>query len=407
MSQSRVGWAVRLMPPALTSCLILMVCSLSLSRSFYELCAIHVFFALTLASVVIVFVHVRPVMEFLQLAAVVTALGAAQAIVLRVPLRWPVIAGLVGVSSLGLLGVRRVWATPEKRTLLHYAFLPPLLFVLLEYASPTLLGITGKLHPKTLDVFLYVFDGSLGVQPSFVVGQWALRSHWLIPAAVCCYYLLPAVLMFVYSQQLVRNVDFAMQAFLAFFIAGPLGVIFYNLVPACGPVYLVGANFPLAPASLQQLKDLLIVPVAISGARNAFPSLHMGWALLAWWYSAGTSWWTRSFAAVFAAGTAVATLAIGEHYLVDLVVAFPFVLIVGAACRFDVAISKWRRWGSILGGLSLLLGWAALLRFAPRVGLISPIVPWALIGGTLAFCWLLRSCSQGPLNSRPENQVDA
>jgi len=404
MSQSKVGWAIRLLPPALTGCLILMVCSFSLSRGFYELCAIHVFFALTLASVVIVFLHVRPVMELLQLAAVVAALGAVQAIVLRVPLRWPVIAGLVGVCSLGLLGVRRVWATPEKTILLHYAFLPPLLFAVLGYASPTLLGITGKLHPKTLDLFLYVFDGSLGFQPSFVVGQWALRSRWLVRAAVCCYYLLPAVLMFVYSQQLVRNVDFAMQAFLAFFIAGPLGVIFYNLVPACGPMYLVGAKFPLAPASLQPLKDLLIVPVAISGARNAFPSLHMGWALLACWYSTGTSWWTKSFAAVFSAGTAVATLAIGEHYLVDLVVAFPFVLIVGAACQFDVAISKWRRWGPILGGLLLLLGWAALLRFAPRVGLISPIVPWALIGGTLAFCWLLRSCSQGP---SPEHRVDA
>lgn len=397
MSQAKVAGLGRWMPPVLTGCLTVVLCGLSLSRGFYEICVRDTFFALMLASIVLVFFHVRPGIEVWHLALVVGALGSLQVIVLGAPLRWDAVAGLVGVGSLGLLGVRRIWATPEKRILLHYAFVPPLLFVLLGYVGSTLLEVTGKLHPKVLDWFLYVFDGSLGVQLSFAVGRLVLWSRGLTRASLCCYYVLPVILMLVYTKQLVRNLDFAMQAFLAFFIAGPLGVIFYNLLPACGPIYLVGAKFPLAPASMQQLKELVIEPVAISGARNAFPSLHMGWALLAWWYSAGTSWWTRSVAAIFLVGTAIATLALGEHYFVDLVVAFPLVLIIDSACRFDLAISEWCRWGSMLSGFALLLGWIALLRFVPRVALVSPIIPWTLIACTLGWCGLLESRLQNLL----------
>lgn len=372
----------------LSLCAVAAVCWLSLSRGFYEACARDIFFSLSLASVVIVFLHVRPVKELWQAAVVTIALSFLQTLGLGTPLKASVVAGMAGISSLGLLAVRRVWSSSERRTL-QYAFLPPLLLILLGYAGSNLLGITGRLHPMTLDRFLYVFDGSLGVQLSFVVGRWVLWSKWLTRLVLVFYYVLPAALMWVYSKQLVRDVNFAMQAFLAFLVAGPLGLIFYNLFPACGPIYLVGSSFPHVPASFQQLKELPIVPVAISGARNAFPSLHLAWALLAWWYSAGAPWLTRAFAALFLFGTAIATLALGEHYFVDLVVALPFALMVNAACRLEVAISQWRRWASIVCGALVLLGWTALLRFAPGLSLISPAVPWTLVAVTFACCGLL------------------
>src|ERR1017187_4781422 len=95
--------------------------------------------------------------------------------------------------------------------------------------------------------------------------------------------------MFVYSKQLLRERSFALTAFLAFLITGPLGVVFYNLVPACGPIYLLGSSFPFDPLSLQRLRQLPLIPGAVSGARNAFPSLHMCWAFLVYWYSDGLS----------------------------------------------------------------------------------------------------------------------
>jgi hypothetical protein len=71
--------------------------------------------------------------------------------------------------------------------------------------------------------------------------------------------------------------------FLGLFIAGPVAIVFYNLFPACGPIYLFGSRFPFDPFSGVQLKEMLVQPTLISGTRNAFPSLHLAWALLALW----------------------------------------------------------------------------------------------------------------------------
>jgi hypothetical protein len=399
MSRSSFGASVRFMSLVLIGCAVLVAAGLDLNRGFYALCNRDAFFVITLASTAIVFLHVRPMREIWQLAVATVALVALQSVVLRVPVTLGVVAGLVGVSGLGLLAIRTVRKAEPDR-LLQCAFLQPLLFVLLGYAGAAPLELTRKLHPKTWDASLYVFDASLGIQLSFLVGRLVLWSRWLTRVVLCLYYMLPAVLMLVYARQLVRSISFASQVFLAFFVAGPLGVIFYNLLPACGPIYLVGKQFPMSPASMQQLKSLVITPVAINGARNAFPSLHLAWALLAWWYSSGTTSWTERFATVFLAGTAVATLALGEHYFVDLVVAFPFALMVDALCRFNVKISSFYRWGSILSGLALLLGWTALLRLEPVARLTSPIVPWMLIVFTVGWCGLLHFRLQKSANAR-------
>jgi hypothetical protein len=64
--------------------------------------------------------------------------------------------------------------------------------------------------------------------------------------------------------------------------------------------------------------------------RNAMPSLHMSWALLlameTW--RMGRAWFRVGMAFAFA--TALATLGVGGHYLIDLVVAVPFTVSVYA-----------------------------------------------------------------------------
>jgi hypothetical protein len=129
------------------------------------------------------------------------------------------------------------------------------------------------------------FDASMGVQLSFQAGQLVLRSRWLTRIALLCYYALPVPVMLVYANQLMRRRSAAMSVFLGLFIAGPVAIVFYNLFPACGPIYLFGSRFPFDPFSGQQLKEMLVQPTLISGARNAFPSLHLAWALLALWYA--------------------------------------------------------------------------------------------------------------------------
>lgn len=355
-----------------------------LNPGFYDQSARNIFFSLTLASVAIVFISVRPFHEIWQLLVTAAGLVATQAFVLNTPLKVSSILAVTGLSALLLLGIRRIWATEARDAqLLHYAFLPSLLFVLLGYSGPVLLEITGRLHPKTYDAFLYDFDLSLGSQLSFRVGQVLLASSRPTHLAVAIYYALPLVLMLVYAMLLVRDKDAALTAFLAFVIAGPVGVVFYNLVPACGPIYLFGAKFPFESLSSPNLARLPLQTLLLSGARNAFPSLHVAWALLAYWYSRGLPLWARTTSLLFLAGTAVVTLGLGEHYFVDLVTAVPFALMIRAACAFYLPASNPRRSMSFLTGLILMLFWVALLRAGwPSAGMNSTI-SWCLVVGTI------------------------
>jgi hypothetical protein len=389
-ANERLGTTGRLVPPALTSLVVIAVVILLLSRSFYYRTAEDLFFSLTLASAVLVFVHVRPISEIPQLAVAAGVLGAAQIFLLRVPLRMAPLAAWLGVGSFLLLTLRRVWSPGEQRELLQYAIVPPLLLVLLGYSSSTLLELTDKLHPKTYDLFLFFFDGSLGVQPSFKVGQFVLRSRWVTDVALLFYYGLPIPGMLVYAKQLVRQRSYAVMVFLGLLVAGPVGVIFYNLLPACGPIYLVGSDFPFHPPASQQFTYLLLQPVMISGIRNAFPSLHMGWALLACWYSEKLSLWSRFTLILFLAGTVLATLGLGEHYFVDLAAAFPFALMIEAGCAFLIPVFDRRRSLPFLAALLMLFGWVTLLRFGLRIVWLSPLIPWMLIVGTVLSCLALR-----------------
>jgi hypothetical protein len=374
-----------------TGLLIVVAAALTLSRDFYNQTGNDLFFSLTLASTVIVFLSVRPSKGALQLTVATGVLVLLQTLALKVsPSPMPALA-LLGVGSLGLLAWRGIWSTGEEGRLLYYAFFPPLLFVLLGYASSALLEITGRLHPRTLDLFLYGFDASLGVQPSFQLGKLVLRSHWLTRIALLFYFALPLPVMLVYAQQLVRWGKGAMAAFLGLFIVGPAGVIFYNLVPACGPVYVFGSKFPFDPLSNQQVNEMLMQPVLVSGVRNAFPSLHMAWALLAWWYGKGLPPWIRSLLGLFAAGTVLATLGLGEHYFVDLVVAVPFALMIRAACVAGVRPRNQLRWLVFLSGLLWMVVWVAIVRFGLGIMRMSLLIPWTLVIATVISSMVLQA----------------
>ena len=289
-----------------------------------------------------------------------------------------------GMSALGVLGARAIWAKAEDRKLLLYGFVPAVLFVASEWSASTLLDITESLHPKTFDIFLYSFDSSLRVQISFLVGQLLLTFMWLRTAALAIYIALPLPLALVYASQLRRQKEKALAVMLAFLVTGPLGVLFYNVLPACGPVHLFGASFPWHPLATSDAMRLNIVPVMIKGARNAIPSLHMTWVLLVWWNSKGLARWVRTIAAVFVALTILATLGTGEHYFIDLVVAFPFSLMVQALCSYSMPFREGERRIAFLFGTLVTILWMALLSFAVKLFWISPLLPWTMIVATIA-----------------------
>ncbi len=236
---SRWIWALAL------AIVVAVVLALTVSRGFADQIARDIFFSLTLAGCTIVFLSVRPWREFPQAVGAGAVLAGLQMVVLKTPFRVLSVFAYLGLGSLLLLAIRRIWSRSEDRQLLQDATLPPLLFLILGYFGSGPLAMTARLHPTTLDTFLYSFEQSLGVQLSFKLGQVMLSSRLLTRVVLGAYYVLPLVIMFTYARQLVRNRNLAMIAFLAFVIAGPLGVVFYNPIPAGGPGNLFGSKLPL------------------------------------------------------------------------------------------------------------------------------------------------------------------
>jgi len=84
----------------------------------------------------------------------------------------------------------------------------------------------------------------------------------------------------VYVGRLPRLGEIAIPSFLAFLATGPIGVLFYNILPALGPAHRSGTHFPWSPLSVSQASRIFLERVTLAGAPNAIPSLHMAWVLL-------------------------------------------------------------------------------------------------------------------------------
>jgi hypothetical protein len=369
----------------LTLALLACVSALSLNAGFYKSSIVDVFMALSLGAALVTLAVVQPSwVNFAGVAACALIFAEFDYHVMGFPFRSMAPFAFAGLGSLVVLGMRSIWARQPERTLLLYAFVPSIIFVASEYFSPALMTYTETLHPKTFDLYLYSFDCSLRVQFSFLVGQLFARHGWLAFTGLLFYIALPLPLALVYAANLRVQGKAALHVMLAFLITGPLGVVFYNLVSATGPIHLFGANFPWHPLTTAQAMNLILETVPVRGARNAIPSLHMAWVLLIWWNSWGLPRWVRAIALTFLVFTVLATLGIGEHYFVDLVVAFPFALMVQAMCLYPQPFHASFRRPALLFGVFGTLAWMAALSFATPWFWISPTIPWALVIATIS-----------------------
>ncbi len=109
--------------------------------------------------------------------------------------------------------------------------------------------------------------------------------------------------------------DESMQMMKACIVAAVTAVPVYIACPAVGPVWVGTADAP----------------------RNCIPSLHLTWALLAVAYSPRS---LRYPSAVLAILIAFSTIGLGEHYIVDLIAAVPFTVLIVALGRVHLAESK-------------------------------------------------------------------
>jgi hypothetical protein len=256
-----------------------------------------------------------------------------------------------------------------------------------------------SLGGSTYDLYLLYVDRGFGFQPSLATYGFVERFG-LFPFISAVYESLILCIGLCYATQIgaKQKAGRVFSVLLLPIIIGPLA---YRLLPACGPVWLLGSpcytGEILATCANIPFSDLAQVRLDGAWPRNAMPSMHLAWALLIWWTSREMKF-GRWMSLAFVCGTALATLGGGEHYLVDLVAAFPFSLGVWSLCMGDVPLHHPRRMLPLAGSCAVVLGWIGLIRYAPRLFWISPILTWiasaCIVAGTvivLSICWPVSS----------------
>lgn len=261
----------------------------------------------------------------------------------------------------------------------------------LDISASIWLKISGILFPATHDLFFYKLE--LAFQ------NWAIAAatyhlagpSWLAELTKFVYATLSALfiplLAWLYRENKVGSLN-AWWMLLGPFFAGWLC---YAWLPASGPTYLFYGQFPDGVTPLAEVVPGLSAVVTVP--RNAMPSMHLSGAVLVLMMVAALRRkWLIAPAILFVLGTAWATLALGEHYVIDLAVALPFAPALGL---FLMNPPRWRmaaRWqhGLQWAAVATFLLWMLLLRLVPHwlqahLGFVQGFSVWSVAVGL----WLL------------------
>jgi PAP2 superfamily len=393
----------RIIRIVLTLIVVSLAAYVACNRTIFVMAVIFPMFTLTLGSMILILFSVRPRLDDAVFVVALTLLHAVVAYMLLYnwyhSFLWILFAGL---SSFWVLCIRTIWAPAAERKVLQYATFCAVLLLTVESSVASTLKWAERMHPKVLDLFLHSFDGSLGTQISFQMGMAFARWHLLRSTAVFFYEGLPVAIALVCAQQIAARKGKALSTVTALVATGPIGVATYNLFPALGPRLISLWQFPFHPLTRVQTMNLPLVEISAIGPRNAIPSLHMAWVLLIWWYSRGLSWPVRAVAFLFLIFTIAATIGTGEHYFVDLVVGFPFAVFMESLCSFSTPWRSRPKMIAFVWGVGATLTWLALLRFAPSLFWISPIIPWGMVVATIALSIICERSLHAPV-TKTEN----
>lgn len=256
------------------------------------------------------------------------------------------------ILAMGALVLSVVWMlrdqTDRARPLLVMALVVNFFY---GWLLTSLMGKEGSLVPWKYDHILAHMDAALGLRAAPIAA--ALQGQARILLEVVYQLMVP---MMVAWFAILRSRELQRALAMAYVVEMVAGPALYALVPACGPIYAFRAAWLHPPA-------VAASAIRLTGMPNAFPSLHVGTALVLVLLS--RSRLPRTFALVFLGATMLATLAMGEHYVIDLVAGLAFGCFAAAAGRLD-----WKR-ATLYGGLTL--SWSLSMRFAFQFWLENPL----------------------------------
>ncbi len=220
------------------------------------------------------------------------------------------------------------------------------------------MGKEGSLLPLKYDYILFHLDKALGVQTAAIAAPLRATLGW--PLFVIYEFMVPAMIGWYLVAHYCAARGSIIVAYVAELIAGPL---LYALLPACGPAYA------FRPHGLQP-GEAPAVPIHLTGMPNAFPSLHVATAFVFVLFAPKPLW--RGVSLAFLAGTILATLSTGEHYVIDLVAGLLF------GC-FAAAMGH-REYKKAVIFLSITAFWSLTIRFAWWFWMDHSSLLWLLVG---------------------------
>ncbi|MGO8833512.1 MAG: phosphatase PAP2 family protein [Roseiarcus sp.] len=251
-------------------------------------------------------------------------------------------------------------------------------------AIPFFRDQTARWLPAIVDLRIAELDEAFGAQPSSAMANVfaALPPLHSLSLAAYAFVQLPIVVVAAFHWK--RKVAGEISILPAFIIGSMIGFACYWLTPAIGPRAYFGADFPLMHTTVDYLANRALLDFNASHPRNAMPSMHISWALLVFLYTRGFPLWARFYAGAFVFLTACATLGLGEHYLMDLVVAAPLVLAVRALCAAGLNWAESARLRGAATGFALLAFWIGAIRLGPSIAPSTALILVALTVGASA-----------------------
>ncbi|HVZ14036.1 MAG TPA: phosphatase PAP2 family protein [Bauldia sp.] len=239
-------------------------------------------------------------------------------------------------------------------------------------AATTIIGAVGPAMVFFLDLSVKYFnpiydalyiriDELFGAQPSAVV---AFAFHDVPPLAWLCmgvYFLLPLAQAFVAALEARDPHPTGELGILpGFIVTALIGYALYALMPAIGPLEYLGRSFPMLHIGSDYLATRSAIDTNPADLRGAMPSLHITWATLLFLATRRMRPSLQLAGAAFLLLTFLATLGLGMHYLIDLIVAAPLIVLVRALLATDMPWRARERVSAIVAGVVLLAVWVAV-----------------------------------------------
>ena len=224
-----------------------------------------------------------------------------------------------------------------------------------------------------------VSERIFGVLPCQIVAQFLYKNPLIgvllhgIYTRLLAFIILALCLNVIYEKKCYINVHRAVLG------AGLISFVFYAIIPMIGVAMFVGpANYPMQPLP----PDLRVAPVWAPSQfpRTCYPSMHTCWVLIPYFSFQRVSSRWRAFLGAWAICTMISALdaSIG-HYVLDLLIAFPYtVAILGMTANPSEKNYQIRIQSQVFGfGVTALL--AVYLRFGGS--LLSKFAPafWSIL----------------------------